>query len=828
MKAKTLPPIPIAISAKGSVLDNTEITGEEHLKEKENLSLSSDSAFREAKDLSEADLHNYSLENLPTSIQAEITRIIFYNQDNGYAVLKFEAKDFEFTGTGSFNSPAVGERFDLEGKWVQDNKYGPQLRIDCAMVTIPTSIDGIEAFLSSGIFAGIGKVLASRIVEMFKEQSITIMEQEPRRLLMVPGIGEKNFVKIEESIRQNVEFRHTLLFLYRFNITGALAKRIIDFYGKKTLQVLQENPYNLVFDMERVSFLKADEIAMKMGFNKFSPLRVRCAIRYVMQHAENSWGFTYFNEIQIFDQLNKMMNISNMYHGDLISESLAYLCEEGLLFFEDCEEQGAVKRIYALHNSAMAEYTVAEKISTLLKQEISTSQQEIDKWIDMHDMGSGIKLSEAQKGAVSLAIRSPIFILTGGPGVGKTTTSNAIINFFWEKSKAMALCAPTGRAAQRLKELCTAPITPTTIHRLLKWDPVNEEFLHNESNPLDIDVLIMDEVSMLDVKLAAKVLTAITDTTQVILLGDVDQLPPVGIGNVLSDLIESGMIPLVKLTEVFRQAAKSDIIKHVHEINHGVLPKFDYSIKNIIEHDPLDGPIGCDCVFAPYHESEDIIKSIEDFVKNQIAKVGNFDPLKDVQILSPMNVGELGTEALNLRLQRVFNPPKSSLADSVDLSPHGSRRGSKGAKAGGTFLTVNGVDFRKNDKVIQTVNDYELNVFNGDIGYIDVVDYENETISVLFKDGSLACYDRDKISNLKLGYAISIHKSQGSEFPVVVIPLSQLHHVMLQRKLIYTALSRAKKFALLVGEYHALQMAVSNYKTRPRQTQLKRWLRGSS
>ena len=288
------------------------------------------------------------------------------------------------------------------------------------------------------------------------------------------------------------------------------------------------------------------------------------------------------------------------------------------------------------------------------------------------------------------------------------------------------------------------------------------------------------------------------------------------------------MIPLVKLTEVFRQAAKSDIIKHVHEINHGVLPKFDYSVKNIIEHDPLDGPIGCDCVFAPYHESEDIIKSIEDFVKNQIAKVGNFDPLKDVQILSPMNVGELGTEALNLRLQRVFNPPKSSLADSVDLSPHGSRRGSKGAKAGGTFLTVNGVDFRKNDKVIQTVNDYELNVFNGDIGYIDVVDYENETISVLFKDGSLACYDRDKISNLKLGYAISIHKSQGSEFPVVVIPLSQLHHVMLQRKLIYTALSRAKKFALLVGEYHALQMAVSNYKTRPRQTQLKRWLRGSS
>lgn len=686
------------------------------------------------------------------------------------------------TATGFFAQVHAGEQFELIGSWSNHPTYGLQFKIDRMVPLRPTTKEAILRYLASGMIKGIGPKTASRIVDHFGEATLDVIDQDARRLHEVPAISRKKAEQIIDSWAGQRAVAQVMMFLNTHGISPLFAARIFREYGPEAVQILSRDPYRLASDIHGIGFISADQVARSMGIAADSVERLRAATIYSLQQAEDK-GHCYVTTPQLLTILSGIMQLPEERVLPRLAKVLGQLNDTGAIVSEKISlNSGEQTSAHYRQDLLVAELDIAQHIAKLLKVPLATELARIQAWLDKYAEASGTTLSDQQIDAVRKAASNRIFILTGGPGVGKTTTANTIIRLLKAMGKTVALGAPTGRAAQRLTEVAAAPAR--TIHRMLEWVPHMHTFARDETNPLTVQAVIIDEASMLDVRLASALIRAVPPNAQLILIGDVDQLPSVGPGNVLRDLIDSGQVPFTRLTEIFRQAATSQIVRSAHAINAGSAVQFD------------EGPT--DCQFIEVESGEELRRVIQDLVEKRIPREYGFDPITDVQVLTPMNRGELGTVALNEELQRRLNPLATGATE--------FRRGQ---------LTL-----RPGDKVIQSANNYDLGVFNGDIGFVRDTRVEGGKLLVSFGDDRLVTYEDDAILDLRLAYAITIHKSQGSEFPVVIIPSSMQHYVMLQRNLVYTALTRARKLAFFVGAKKALAFATQNQASLARQTGL--------
>jgi exodeoxyribonuclease V alpha subunit len=720
-------------------------------------------------------------------IQAEVQRITFRNDENGWTVLKVRNIDDHnlVTVTGCLPPLQEGEHVQLVGSWSSHQTYGRQFKAERAVPIRPTTRAAILRYLSSGIIKGIGEKTATRIVEHFGLDTFKVLDENPGCLLQVPKLGRKKASEIIESWKAQKSIADVMMFLNTHGISLAYSQKILKLYGDQAIELVSANPYQLAVDIAGIGFIKADSIAKSIGIAPDSPERVRAAIIYQMQQSEER-GHCYLTSRQLCDQLLTTLGLTLEKLEDLIPSQLNTLCEAGSLLSEHITTDSEKETTFWRPDILTAEIDISRALAKLMQQKLQIDESRIDLWLEKYNLASSTPLSESQFQAVRRAASSKVFILTGGPGVGKTTTANAIIRLFKAMGKSVLLAAPTGRAAQRLSEVSSEPAK--TIHRLLEWQPADAAFSRNELNPLKSDVVICDEASMLDVRLAAHLVNAVSQHAQLVLIGDVDQLPSVGPGNVLRDLINSRRIPCARLHEIFRQASASNIVRYAHEINQGITPTF-----------PKDSPT--DCQFIDVDSSDEIRSVIHRLVTEILPVKYNFDAARDVQILSPMNRGDLGTININAELQKILNPdPREHIRESSQKPVEG--------------------ELRDGDKVIQTANNYELQVFNGDIGFVLATNVDGGKTKVIFGDDRVVTYDREQADDLKLAYGITIHKSQGSEFPVVILPMSMQHYVMLQRNLVYTGLTRARKLAIFIGSRKALNFAIKNNISTARQTNL--------
>lgn len=721
-----------------------------------------------------------------TQIRAEIERVTFHSEDNGWTVLKARSlsDDSLVTATGHFAAIRAGDQYEMFGTWGRHPSFGPQFKIDRVVPIRPTSAAAIERYLSSGLIKGIGPKTASRIVEHFGEKTLAILDQSPERLREVESIGDKKVKDIIASWDEQRQVADVMMFLNTHGISPTFAARIFKTYGPDAIKIVSADPYKLASDIHGIGFLSADRIAQSMGIAADSQERLRAAILYLLQQAEEK-GHCYVTTPQLIGMLRDALRIAEDRIVPRFAACIGHLNDVGAVISEAATAaDGANETFHYRAELLIAELNVAAHLAKLLAHPLPIEEGRIEGWLKRYAEASGTELSDEQRDAVRKAVSHRVFILTGGPGVGKTTTANTIIRLLKAMSKTVALGAPTGRAAQRLTEVAAAPAK--TIHRLLEWVPNLGTFARNESNPLPVQAVIIDESSMLDIRLADALIRAVPPSAQLILIGDVDQLPSVGPGNVLRDLIDSGLVPYTRLSRIFRQAASSEIVRAAHAINQGQAPELLVQDKST------------DCLFLEADSVDDVKALINDLVTRRLPREYGFDPMSDVQVLTPMNRGELGTHTLNEGLQNLLNP----LAPNM----HEWKRGS---------LTL-----RPGDKVIQSVNNYDRGVFNGDIGFVRQTRVEGGKLIVSFGDDRLVTYEAEDAMDLRLAYAITIHKSQGSEFPVVIIPSSMQHYVMLQRNLVYTALTRARKLAVFVGARKALRYAVDNQTSGQRQTTL--------
>lgn len=686
---------------------------------------------------------------------------------------------------GVFGVIDLGEYVRLIGAWTTHKTFGKQFKVS-RKLSPNRDKEGIKRYLASRLMKGIGEKTAQKIVDHFGDETLSILENEPERLSEVPSIGEKKKDNILECWNKNRHSRDTELFLFEYGLTPSQTAKIVNRYGSQTLAKVSQNPYRLASEIGGIGFLSADKIALKMGLAPNSKERVSAAILYQLSHAEEN-GHCFLSTEQMISSLTNTLNTNE--------EALA---ENMLPAVQDLNKRGDIvtrneliddKEIttHYLIDLLIAEENVAKKLVSLLKNESNNSIDTINKIMHSYMKNITVSLTETQQQAVKKASQNQVFILTGGPGVGKTTTVKAIIHLFDEIGRSFALAAPTGRASQRLKEL--TGFTSKTIHRLLEWNPEKGGFTKDETNPLTQDVVIIDEASMIDIHLLSALVSALKENAQLIIIGDMDQLPSVGAGSILRDMIESDVIPYSKLTEVFRQAQTSRIISTAHAINNGSLPEFSNEINS-------------DCKFIEIENPSHIKNAIKELTHEILPKKTGYDPIKEIQILTPMNKGDLGTQNLNIELQEILNPRKKETHE----YQHDKEV------------------FRPGDKVIQSTNNYQLGIFNGDIGYVLETGLTNNQIVVSFESGNIT-YNREDAKQLKLAYSITIHKSQGSEFPVVIIPISMQHYIMLQRNLIYTALTRAKKLAIFIGTKKALDHAIRTQASLIRQTLLKKRLK---
>jgi exodeoxyribonuclease V alpha subunit len=716
-------------------------------------------------------------------IRVEIERITYRNDENGWTVLRANIldKDAPVTATGHFPRISAGEQFEFFGAWSKHAKFGKQFKIERSVPIKPSDAAAIEKYLSSGLIKGVGPKTASKIVEHFGDDTLNILESTPERLSEVSTIGDKKIRDLIESWKDQRGVSDVMMFLNKHGISPLFAARIFKLYGKEAITIVSADPYRLAIDVQGIGFLSADKIANQMGVAPDSPQRIRAAILYQLQQNEDQ-GHCFITTPQLIESLKETLKIDETKLLSSIVECLDHLNSVGAISSEKIIDKEDNKTSAHFRMDILtSELNISDRISTLLKMPFKPDQDRIDSWIEKYSEASGTNLSDQQLEAVRQAASQRVFVLTGGPGVGKTTTANTIIRLLKAMGNTVALGAPTGRAAQRLTEVAATPAR--TIHRMLEWLPKMHSFSRNEDNPLTVQTVIIDEASMLDVRLADALLRAVPNTAQIILIGDVDQLPSVGPGNVLRDLINSNQVPFVKLDKIFRQAEASKIVKTAHAINNG--EKLNFSNDD-----------SSDCMFLEVETGADIKAKIKSLITKELPRKG-FDPIKDIQILSPMNRGELGTVAINEELQALLNP----------LAP-----GKQEFKRGSLTL-------RPGDKVIQSANNYDLNIFNGDIGFVLETKVEGGNLIVQFGDRPIA-YDNDQAGDLRLAYSITIHKSQGSEFPVVIMPSSMQHYIMLQRNLMYTGLTRARKLAIFVGSKKALTFAVTNQNSKLRQTRL--------
>ena len=728
---------------------------------------------------------NQQLEQL----SGQIERITFTSEETGYTVAKIKVygrRDL-VTIIGNMINPTPGEIIKMKGEWGNHPQYGEQFKIIFCETTTPATVHGIEKYLGSGLIKGIGPVMAKRIVKMFKEETLNVIENEIDKLVDVEGIGQKRIGMIRKAWEEQKEIRTVMIFLQDHSVSSGYAAKIYKQYGNGSIKVVQDNPYRLATDIFGIGFITADKIAEKLGFAKDSELRAAAGILYVL-HELTDEGHVYYPYEPLIEKCKEMLDIDR----EIIVKAMGTVSVDKQIVIEDINQDIAEfkennKAVY-LSGYHIAEKNLAARLKTLINAPQSIKKIDSAKAIEWVQEKLSITLAEKQINAVQRSAENKVMVITGGPGTGKTTITNAIIKIFAAKQTKIMLAAPTGRAAKRMSE--TTGHEAKTIHRMLEFNMRKGGFKKNEESPLDCQLLIVDETSMIDTLLMHHLLKAIPPTSTFIMVGDVNQLPSVGAGNVLKDIIDSGIAPVVQLNEIFRQAKESSIIVNAHKINEGIIPNLKSNQEKID-----------DFYFIEQEEPEKVLEMIIDLVKKRIPKRFGFDSVNDIQVLTPMHRGTAGAGNLNLELQKALNP------------------GEEGVMRGRRL-------FKVNDKVMQIVNNYDKEVYNGDIGRISSIDEEAKEVTVIIDDREVT-YDYSDLDEIVHAYAVSIHKSQGSEYPAVVIPILTQHYVLLQRNLLYTGVTRGKKLVVIVGTKKAMAIAVKNNKTEKRYTLLKQRLIGN-
>jgi len=708
-----------------------------------------------------------------------IERVTFHNEDSGYSVLRLKVRGHRDLVTVVGHTPRAtpGEEADCVGEWVNDARHGFQFRARELRLIPPATVEGIERYLASGMVRGIGAHFARQLVRAFGERVFEVIEREPQRLQTLRGIGPGRCRRIVDAWTEQRAVRDIMVFLHSHGVGTARAYRIYRAYGDDAVSVVRENPYQLALDIPGIGFRTADGLAQRLGIAPDSPMRVRAGVRHALQEAASEGNCGLARE-RLREQTATLLEVEVQAVDQAIVEEHG---AERLVVEADAE--GELVFLAALD---YAERGIADCFARLARGTPPWRPIEPARAIPWVQQRLGIELSASQCAAVQAALAGKLTVITGGPGVGKTTVVNSILTIIGVRDVRIELCAPTGRAARRLAE--STGREARTVHRLLEFDPGRGRFRHDASNPLAVDLVVLDEASMMDVVLMHDLLLALPPTAALLLVGDVDQLPSVGPGAVLADIITSGCVLTARLTEIFRQAARSRIVVNAHRINAGEMPALR-----------TDRDADSDFYFLRARSPEEIQDRVLSLVAERIPARFGFDPLADIQVLTPMNRGSLGTRSLNVALQQRLNP-------------------------GGEGVTRFGVTFSPGDKVIQMVNDYDKDVFNGDIGRVEAVDADLATLCVRF-DGRAVEYAFAELDELTLAYAVSVHKSQGSEYPAVVIPFATQHYTMLERNLLYTAVTRARSLVVIVGQPRAVAMAVRRVRSRTRVTRLAQRLR---
>jgi exodeoxyribonuclease V alpha subunit len=726
----------------------------------------------------------------PTSeqIQGVVERLTYHAEESGYAIARFKVPRSRelVTIAGNFSQIQAGQTLKLEGFWREHPKYGPQFQVTQYQETKPATLTGMEKYLGSGLIKGVGPVTAKRIVAHFGLETLEIIEQQIERLAEVPGIAKKRVKLIQSAWEQQKAIKEVMLFLQGHGVSTTYAVKIFKQYGEKSIAVVSHNPYQLAIDVYGIGFVTADAIARNLGISPGSEYRYQTGLLHTLSTAAEE-GHCFLPQTELIERTVKLLTLAD--HQPSAETLLALTTQMSIA--QDLIMQGGsgdLQGQFICYKPVFfhTEQGLANRLKELLSQPLTVDLARVRAWIERFIAQTGMALSEQQQQAVEMAVSQRVLILTGGPGTGKTSTTRAIVALWKAMGKTMVLASPTGRAAQRLSEVTGQPAK--TLHRVLEFDPKTMNFLRDRQNPIPAEVIVVDEASMLDLFLAHSLTKAIANDAQLLLVGDCDQLPSVGPGNILRDLIASEQVPVVQLSQVFRQAAASQIVSHAHQINQGRMPRFE-----AVSDQPR-----ADCLWLAAPEPEQGVQAIQDLLQHLIPQLG-FDPAQQVQVLAPMTRGLVGTRNLNQTLQQLLNPP------------------------GQPELTYGGMILRVGDRVIQQVNDYNREVFNGDLGTITAVDREEQELQIQFGQRSVI-YDYADLNEIALAWAISVHKSQGSEYPVVILPLYMQHYLLLSRNLLYTGLTRAKKLAILVGTKQAIAMAVNQVKDQNRYTYLARRL----
>ena len=720
------------------------------------------------------------------SLKGQIERITYTNDENGYTVAKVKVsgrKDL-VTVVGTLLIPIPGEVIEMKGNWMNHPRYGEQFKVEHYKSLVPASVYGIEKYLGSGLIKGIGPIMAGRIVKNFGEETLEVIENEIEKLAEVDGIGKKRIEMVKKAWEDQKEIREVMIFLQTHGVGSGYATKIFKQYGSRSIQVVKENPYRLATDIFGIGFISADRIAEKLGFARDSELRAEAGILYVLQQLADE-GHVYYPYEPFVKKCQEILGVDR----EVIVKALGAIAAAKMIVVEDLKEDiedfGEKDKAVYLAKFHLSETSIVTRMKTLIKSPKSIRKIDSDKAIDWVQKQLAITLAKRQMEAIKCAAENKVMVIIGGPGTGKTTIINAILKIFSKLRVKIMLAAPTGRAAKRMSE--ATGHEAKTIHRMLEYSIRKGGFQKNEEKPLDCDLLVVDETSMIDTILMHHLLKAIPPGATFILVGDVNQLPSVGAGNVLKDIIASGKMQVVELNEIFRQAKESLIIVNAHKINSGLLPSFKSSGQK------LD-----DFYFVEQEDPEEVLRIILELTKERIPRRFGFDPVDDIQVLTPMHKGVVGAGNLNVELQKVLNPVEN-----------GVLRG--------------GFSFRVSDKVMQVKNNYDKEVFNGDIGRITSIDPEHQEITISF-DGRDIPYDYTDLDEIVLAYAVSVHKSQGSEYPAVVMPILTQHYVLLQRNLVYTAVTRGRQLVVMVGTMKALAIGVRNDKTRKRYTYLRQRL----
>lgn len=708
-----------------------------------------------------------------------VERVTYHNVENGFCVLRTKMRGHRdvVTVVGHAATIVAGEWVTASGMWVNDRTHGQQFKARFLRTSPPSSAAGIETYLSSGMIRGVGPVYAKKLVRAFGEKVFDIIESTPDRLREVSGIGPVRAASILASWAEQKAVREIMVFLHSHGVGTARAVRIFKTYGAEAIQVMTENPYRLARDIRGIGFKTADAIAMRLGIEKMAMIRVRAGISYALTEAMDE-GHCGLPTEELLPLAEKLLEVPQQ----LIKTAVDLELQDGGVVADRVGETPCVF-LAGLHR---AERSIAERLRRLANGSLPWPWIDPNKALPWIEQRIGLALAESQVAAIRLALMSKVLVMTGGPGVGKTTIVQAILRILAAKGINILLCAPTGRAAKRMTE--TTGFEAKTIHRLLEVDPKSGGFKRGEDNPLDCDLLVVDETSMVDVMLMQALMKALPNKAALLIVGDIDQLPSVGPGQILADVISSGAVPVVRLTEVFRQAAQSRIITTAHRINKGSIPNLN----------PPEGE--SDFYFVQVDDAEAAVVRIIELVKTRIPKRFGLDPIRDIQVLCPMNRGGVGARSLNIELQAALNP------------------------AGDCKVERFGWTFAPGDKVMQIENDYDKEVYNGDIGYIGDADLHAGEIVATF-DGRSVTYGFGELDMLVPAYATTIHKSQGSEYAAVVIPVMTQHYAMLQRNLLYTGVTRGKRLVVLVGQKKAVAIAVRNISGRRRWSKLGEWLR---